>query len=115
MKNKKPSQLKLAIFLSGISQLEVAKKLGVYRSRLTLWANGWEPVPEKYQSKLAEILGLPQTCLFCNTHEGVMHFIVIADELANFFKGYDRKRHFAALALRDALISKQEGNKNRIC
>jgi len=56
MKKNKPSHLKKIMFLSGYSQLEIAKKLGVHRSRIALWANGWESVPTKYHRRLSQIL-----------------------------------------------------------
>lgn len=58
------TKLKTTIFLKGITQLALGKAIGVTPSRVSLWANGWEPVPVKWRRRIAEVLGVPESKIF---------------------------------------------------
>ena len=54
-------KLRLARFERRLPQWRVAQELGISQSSYQVYEAGIRPVPEKYQAKLIEILGLRQS------------------------------------------------------
>ena len=42
----------------------IAKNLGIHPSNISFWLSGTRNIPDKYKSKIAELLGVPEKILF---------------------------------------------------
>lgn len=52
-------------------QIWVAQELDIDPATVSRWVRGWQPVPKKYQSKLAEILEVRLEDLFSSNTENL--------------------------------------------
>ena len=57
-------RLKILLMERGIKHVELAQMLGIDRSTLSLYINGWKPIPTKVRQQIAEILSFPANELF---------------------------------------------------
>lgn len=55
--------LRIALARKNLSQIAVARALGVDHGTFSRWKR-WYPVPKRYRSKLAAILGVSENKLF---------------------------------------------------
>lgn len=56
MNNPAPHPLKQKIKAAGLRQLDLVRTTGIKQSRLSLFLNGWYPMPEDVQKKLEKAL-----------------------------------------------------------
>ena len=55
-KRKPNTSLKIKLLQQGVTQTQLARILGVSRSRVTCWANGYERPKPRYVRRIAEVL-----------------------------------------------------------
>ena len=59
----------IALARRGLSSIAVSVELGLANSTISRWKCGWIAVPEVYQSRLVEVLGVNKKKLFTKNNQ----------------------------------------------